>query len=432
MPEVRGAVGKAAAALALLALLSSMSLVHVYAESLPPQVYMLAAAVELYTLNGDIKDASTYSTLLCQVLAALPPGRLNGNSNEAYQLAYLASVRTYAPGYLDYRLMQLVYAHLTDGASLDPRDCGSAAPPASQPPSSALSRMIEQAVQQGKSYEDAYKSAESIASKSIIQSAGKPPVSLKFNETRVPPPPETLEAERSLQKRGFNITSLARILSKLRGLNASGIIRPGTINVAATPNTIDILRFLRGGGSRASLNLAALRGANLSLGGFNAPLNMPSIGVPRLPSFTLPGGLPGGIAVVPPIDPRLLAVVAAFMGVVVLLWRSREIASTLKMRVLRARIARAAERGDIDALIEAFAALLEEIGERCRPKAPDETHREYASVLRGQALREYLRAALAYEAAKFGGKLDRREAARVVREAAEKLARRIECSGGGG
>ena len=423
MPEVRRAAGKTASALALLAALLLLHVGVASAASIPPEVYMLATAVAFYAMNGDVKDASTYSTLLCQALAALPAGILQGESGEAYQLAYLASIRAYAPGYVDYRLMQLVYAHLADHAPLEPRYCGSAAPPASQPQLGSAERLAKQALS-GASYDNAYRSAETLVSKSAENLLGGVERSLLSNESSVPPPPKPVETgvERPT---GFNLTRVIRLLSKLRGVNITPIASGQAGGAQGRPGIAALAKLL--GKPGRGVNLANIPSLNLSLGG-GLPGTVPSMPSIQMPSFrlTLP---PMSI---PSIDPTVLLGVAALVAAMVVLWRGRELASRVRIGLLRSKVERAARRGDIDALIEAFAALLEEIGERCRPKAPDETHREYAAVLTGEALREYLRAALAYEAAKFGGKLDRREAVRVVREAAERLAKRIECREGEG
>ena len=423
MPKVRGAAGKAASALALLAALLVWHVGVASAAGIPPEVYMLATAVAFYAMNGDVKDASTYSTLLCQALAALPAGILQGKSGEAYQLAYLASIRAYAPGYVDYRLMQLIYAHLADHTPLEPRYCGSAAPPTSQPQLGAAEKLAEQAMS-GVSYDNAYRSAETLVSKSTENLLGGVGARLfSGNESNVPPPPKLIET--SEKPTGFNISRVINLLSKLRGLNITPITSGQAGGVQGSQGIASLGRLL--GKPGHSVNLANIPSLNLSLGG-GLPGSMPSLPSLQMPGFRLT--LPS--MSLPSIDPTVLLGVAALVAAVVVLWRGRELASRVRIGLLRSRIERAARRGDIDALIEAFAALLEEIGERCRPKAPDETHREYAAVLTGEALREYLRAALAYEAAKFGGKLDRREAVRVVREAAERLAKRMECREGEG
>ena len=398
MPAVRRAAREAAAALALAALLLAAPVAH--AEStLPPQVETLAAVTSFYMLTGDVKSASSYSTLLCQLLAALPPGALAQNPDEAYRLAYLASIRLYAPGYVDYQLMQLVYEHLVDGQQLPPSYCGSAAPPASTPPSSDVAKLIEEA-EKGTGYEAAYNASTDLISKSVGL------VEPNYTAGGTPPPPP-LEQHPATS---VNLTAALReLLERLpSGLNASITRRV----------SIEALTGLTGGefGGKG-VELPRLGG----VGGFQPP----PVNPPSLPSFTLPS------LALPPLNPWLFAVVAAAVAAVVLAYKAGDLARLLSLArrraALRRRIIEAAERGDVDAVVEAFAELLELLGEECRPKRPDETHREYSRVLRGEALREYLRAALLYEAAKFGGARGP-EAARAIREAAERLLERLECS----
>ncbi|AEM38910.1 hypothetical protein Pyrfu_1042 [Pyrolobus fumarii 1A] len=411
---------KTAALMSLMLLLALGS--AAYAASLEQLAYF-ATSISLALVAGDYQTAAVASTKLCLAIAEMPPGVLRNDTGLAQKLAILAAVVGGDTG-IDPNRANLVYLHLVGEARLDPQVCTEGVPQAYYynetlgnliPPEANVTTSERAAKPQGTetppagsmpSYAGVAPGGEGSVTESDIEALTKLVKSLKGeNITMYEPSGYTLArlvAEDILSSQGILPTktqvNLEEVLTDLFSGGATG--EQDVLKTLELPESIDV--------GRISL---------LSLPAAGAP-PLPSV---RLPSITLPEA---------GFDPVLILLPLAVVAAAAVAWYGRRVVSAFRFSRITRLVSREAAKGEAAGTVEEmFAKLLEVIGTKCRPRQAWETHREYASVLRESAKNIYMKAALAYEEAKFAGR-GTEDASRVIAEAVSLLASRLECSEG--